>query len=53
MTSTIVECLQGIWRAKEAAAPDKNASGNPMIRHEYFTRADDAKTRYTMCSNAL
>jgi hypothetical protein len=53
MTSTIVECLQGIQTAKEAAAPDKNRSGNPKIRHGYFTRADDANTRYTMCSNAL
>jgi hypothetical protein len=53
MTSTIVECLQGIQIAKEAAAPDKNGSGNLMIRDEYFTRADDANTRYTICSNAL
>jgi hypothetical protein len=49
MTSTMVECLQGIQMAKEAAAPDKNGSGNLKIRHEYFTRADDANTRYTMC----
>jgi hypothetical protein len=27
--------------AKEAAAPDKNRSGNPKIRYEHFTRADD------------
>jgi hypothetical protein len=53
MTSTMVECLQGIQMAKEAAAPDKNGSGNLMIRYEYFTRADDANTRYAMCSNAL
>jgi hypothetical protein len=53
MTSTMVECLQGIQTAKEAAAPDKNGSVNPKIRHEYFTRADDTNTRYTMCSNAL
>jgi hypothetical protein len=53
MTSTVVECLQGIQTAKEAAAPDKNGSGNPKIRHEHFTRADDANTRYTMYSNAL
>jgi hypothetical protein len=53
MTSTMVECLQGIQTAKEAAAPDKNGSGNLMIRHEHFTRADDANTRYTICSNAL
>jgi hypothetical protein len=38
---------------KEAAAPDKNGSGNLMIRYEYFTRADDANMRFTMCSNAL
>jgi hypothetical protein len=53
MTSTMVECLKGIQTAKEAAAPDKNASGNPMMRYEYFTRADDANTRCAMCSNAL
>jgi hypothetical protein len=53
MTSTMVECLQGIQTAKEAAAPDKNGLGNPKIRHEHFTRADDANMRYTMCSNAL
>jgi hypothetical protein len=53
MISTMVECLQGIQAAKEAAAPDKNGSGNPKIRHEHFTRADDANTRCTMCSNAL
>jgi hypothetical protein len=53
MTSTVVECLQGIQTAKEAAAPDKKESGNPMIRYEHFTRADDANTRYAVCSNAL
>jgi hypothetical protein len=53
MTSTVVECLQGIQTAKEAAAPDENGSGNLTIRHEHFTRADDANTRYTMYSNAL
>jgi hypothetical protein len=53
MTSTMVECLQGIQMAKEAAAPDKNGLGNPMIRYEHFTGADDANMRYTMCSNAL
>jgi hypothetical protein len=53
MISTVVECLQGIQMAKEAASPDKDRSGNPTIRHEHFTRADDANTRYTMCSNAL
>jgi hypothetical protein len=53
MTSTMVECLQGIQMAKEAAAPDKNGSGNLKIRHEHFTRADNANTRYTMCSNTL
>jgi hypothetical protein len=50
MTSTIVECLQGIQIAKEAAAPDKNRSGNLMIRYKNFTRADDANMRYTMYS---
>jgi hypothetical protein len=53
MTSTMVECLQGIQMAKEAPAPEKNGSGNPMIRHEHFTRADNANMRYTMCSNTL
>jgi hypothetical protein len=53
MISTVVECLQGIQMAKEAAAPDKDGLGNPIIRHEHFTRADNANTRYTMCSNTL
>jgi hypothetical protein len=47
MTSTVVECLQGTQIAKEATAPDKNGSGNQMIRYEHFTRADDAK--YEIC----
>jgi hypothetical protein len=51
-TSTMVECLQGIQMAKEAAAPDKNGSGNLKIRHKHFTRADDTNTRYTICLNA-
>jgi hypothetical protein len=37
MTSTMVEYLQGIQTAKEAAAPDQNRSGNLTIRHEHFT----------------
>jgi uncharacterized cupin superfamily protein len=49
----MVECLQGIQTAKEAAAPDENGSGNPKIRHEHFTRADDANMRCTMWLNAL
>jgi hypothetical protein len=53
MTSTVVECLQGIQTAKEATAPDKKGSGNLMIRHKHFTRADNANMRYTMCSNTL
>jgi hypothetical protein len=53
MTSTVVECLPGIQTAKEAAAPDKNGSGNPANNDEHFTRADDTHTRYDMCSNAL
>jgi hypothetical protein len=53
MTSTMVECLQGIQTANEAAVPDQNGSGNPMIRYEHFTRADDVNTRYAMYSNAL
>jgi hypothetical protein len=51
--STVVEYLQGIQTAKEAAAPDKNGLGNLKIRHEHFTRADDANMRYTMYSNTL
>jgi hypothetical protein len=53
MTSTVVKYLQGRQTAKEAAAPDEDRSGNPTITHEYFTRADNANTRNTMCSNAL
>jgi hypothetical protein len=53
MTSTMVEHLQGIPMVKEATAPDKDRSGNLMIRYKYFTRADDANTRYTLSSNAL
>jgi hypothetical protein len=53
MTSTMVEYLQGIQMAKEAAALDKNGSGNLKIRYEHFTRADNTNMRYTMCSNAL
>jgi hypothetical protein len=53
MISTIVEYLQGIQIAKEAAAPDKNRSGYLMIRYEYFTRADDTNTGYTIYLNAL
>jgi hypothetical protein len=45
MTSTMVECLQGIQTAKEATAPDKNGSGNPAIVYGHFTRADDAHTK--------
>jgi hypothetical protein len=33
--------------------PNKNGSGNPMIRHEHFTRADDTNMRSAMCSNTL
>jgi hypothetical protein len=53
MTSAMVECLQGIQMAKEATARDKNRSGNPEIKYEHFTRADDAYTRCAICSNAL
>jgi hypothetical protein len=53
MTSTMVECFQSIQIAQEAVAPDKNGLGNLKIRYKYFTRADDANTRYTMYSNAL
>jgi hypothetical protein len=34
-------------------SPDKNRLGNLKIRHKHFTRADDANTTYTMCSNTL
>jgi hypothetical protein len=37
MTSTVVECLQGIQTAKEATVNCKNGSGNPAIRNEHFT----------------
>jgi hypothetical protein len=39
--------------AKEAAAPDMNRLGNLIIRYKYFTRANDANTRYTIYSNTL
>jgi hypothetical protein len=51
--STMVEYLQGIQMAKEAAAPDKNGSENLANNDKYFTRADNANMRYAMCSNAL
>jgi hypothetical protein len=53
MTSTMVECLQGIQTAQEAAAPDKNGLGNPEIKYAHFTRADDTYTRCAMCLDAL
>jgi hypothetical protein len=53
MTSTMVEYLQGIQMAKEATARDKNRSGNPEIKYEHFTSADNAYTRYALCSNTL
>jgi endo-1,4-beta-mannosidase len=53
ITSTIVEYLQGIQMAKEAAAPDKNRSGNLANNDEHFTRANDAHTRYDIYSNTL
>jgi hypothetical protein len=49
----MVDCLQGIQIAKEAAAPDKDGSENLKIRYEHFTRADDTNMRYTMCANTL
>jgi hypothetical protein len=39
--------------AKKAAAPDQNGLGNLAKKYEYFTRADDANMRYTMCLNAV
>jgi hypothetical protein len=53
MTSTMVECLQGIQTAKEATVHCKNGSGNPAIKNEHFTKADNADTRCNMYSNAL
>jgi hypothetical protein len=52
MSSTMVECLQGIQTAKEAAAPDKKGLGNVAIKYGHFTRADDAYTRCAMCLDA-
>jgi hypothetical protein len=52
MTSTVVECLQGIQMAKEATAPDKNGLGNPTIRYKHSTRADDANTRYAVMARS-
>jgi hypothetical protein len=51
--STVVEYLQGIQTAKEAAAPDKNGLRNPVRNDGHFTRADDAYMRCAICSNAL
>jgi hypothetical protein len=34
-------------------SPDKNGSGNLKIRYKHFTRANNANTRYTICSNTL
>jgi hypothetical protein len=53
MTSTMVDYLPGIPMAKEATAPDKNGLGNRANKYRHFTRADDANTRYAMCSNTL
>jgi hypothetical protein len=53
MISAMVEYLQGIQTAKEAAAPDKNGLGNLAIKYEHFTTADDVYTRCAICSNAL
>jgi hypothetical protein len=51
--STIVEYLQGIWIAKEAAALDKNGLGNLANNDKYSTRANDTNMRYAICSNTL
>jgi hypothetical protein len=53
MTSTMVECLQGIQMAKEAADKCKDGSGNPAIVYGHVTRADNAHTKHNMCLNAL
>jgi hypothetical protein len=49
----MTESAEGIQMAKEATAPDKNRLGNLKIRHEHFTRANDANTRCTMYLNTL
>jgi hypothetical protein len=38
---------------KGGRTPDENGSGNPKIRHEHFTRADNANMRSTIYSNAI
>jgi hypothetical protein len=53
MTSTVEECLQGIQTTEEATVHYKNGLGNPAMKNEHFTRADDAYTRYNMHWNAL
>jgi hypothetical protein len=53
MISTMVEYLQGIQMANQATTPDKDRLGNPMIPYEYFTRANDVNTRYTMYLNTI
>jgi endo-1,4-beta-mannosidase len=53
MISTIVEYLQGIQTAKEAAAPDKNRLGNLANNNKHFTRANNTYMRCTMYSNTL
>jgi hypothetical protein len=53
MTSTMVECLQGIQKAMEAALQYKNGSGNTAIKYEHFTRADDTYMKCDMCPNTL
>jgi hypothetical protein len=49
----MVEYLQSIWTAKEAAAPDKNGSGNLANNNKHFTRANNTNMRCAIYSNAL
>jgi hypothetical protein len=53
ITSTMVEYLQGIQIAKEAAVQCKNRSGNPAIEYGHFTRADNVHTKHDIYPNAL
>jgi endo-1,4-beta-mannosidase len=53
ITSTMVEYLQGIQMAKEAAAKDKNRLGNLANNDKHFTRADNANMRCAIYSNTL
>jgi hypothetical protein len=53
MTSTVVECLQGIDTAKEAVVQCKDGLASPAIEYEHFTRANNTYMKHNMYSNAL